>query len=66
MQLKLSRYALFSNEEPGRLIQDKIGKAKIEDSRIPDAIMAVDIATSEKVVLEKARSLPLSWSIFCS
>ncbi len=57
-KLKLSKYALFSNEELGRLIQDKIGKAKIEDSRIPLAIMAVDIATGEKVVLRKGEVAP--------
>jgi len=57
-KLKLSRYALFSNEELGKLIQSKIGKAKIEDSLIPLAIMAVDIATGEKVVLRKGEVAP--------
>jgi len=57
-KLKLSKYALFSNEELGRLIQDKIGKARIEDSLIPLAIMTVDIATGEKVVLRKGEVAP--------
>jgi len=57
-KLKLSKYALFSNEELGRLIQDKIGKAKIEDSPIPLAIMTVDIGTGEKVVLRKGEVAP--------
>jgi NTE family protein len=57
-KLKLSRYALFSNEELGRHIQDKIGKARIEDSLIPLAIMTVDIATGEKVVLRSGEVAP--------
>jgi len=57
-KLKLSKYALFSNEELGRLIQDKIGKAKIEDSPIPLAIMTVDIATGEKVVIRTGEVAP--------
>jgi len=57
-KLKLSKYALFSNEELGRLIQDKIGKARIEDSLIPLAIMAVDIGTGKKVVLRKGEVAP--------
>jgi NTE family protein len=57
-KLKLSKYALFSNEELGRLIQDKIGKAKIEDSPIPLAIMTVDIANGEKTVLRNGEVAP--------
>ncbi len=57
-KLKLSRYALFSNEELGRLIQAKIGRSKIEESLIPLAIIAVDIATGEKVVLRKGEVAP--------
>jgi NTE family protein len=57
-KLKLSRYALFSNEELGRLIQSKIGKARIEEAPIPLAIMAVDIGTGEKVVLRQGEVAP--------
>jgi len=57
-KLKLSRYALFSNEELARLIQSKIGKARMEDARIPLAIIAVDIGTGEKVVLREGEVAP--------
>ncbi len=57
-KLKLSRFALFSNEELARLIQSKIGKARIEEALIPLAIMAVDIGTGEKVVLSQGEVAP--------
>jgi NTE family protein len=57
-KLNLSRYALFSNEEIGRLIQGKIGKARIEEARTPLAIVAVDIATGEKVVMREGEAAP--------
>jgi NTE family protein len=57
-KLKLSRFALFSNEELGRLIQSKIGKARIEEALIPLAILSVDIGTGEKVVLTRGEAAP--------
>ncbi len=57
-KLKLSRYALFSNEELARLIQSKIGKARIEDALIPLAIVAVDIGSGEKVTLRTGEVAP--------
>jgi NTE family protein len=57
-KLRLSRFALFSNEELAILIQSKIGKARIEDSLIPLAIMAVDIGTGEKIVLRQGEVAP--------
>jgi NTE family protein len=57
-KLKLSRFALFSNEELARLIQSKIGKARIEEALIPLAIMAVDIGTGEKLVLREGEVAP--------
>jgi NTE family protein len=57
-KLKLSRLALFSNEELARLIQSKIGKARIEEALIPLAILAVDIGTGEKMVLKKGEVAP--------
>lgn len=57
-KLKLSRLALFSNEELARLIQSKIGKARIEEALIPLAIMAVDIGTGEKLVLRQGEVAP--------
>jgi NTE family protein len=57
-KLKLSRFALFSNEELAWLIQYKIGKARIEEALIPLAIMAVDIGTGEKLVLRRGEVAP--------
>ena len=58
-KLQLSRLALFSNEELGRLIQStRIGKARIEDSPIPLAIVTVDIGNGEKVVLRQGEVAP--------
>lgn len=52
-KLKLSRFALFSNEELGNLIVAAIGRVRIEDAPIPLAIMATDISRGEKVVLRE-------------
>lgn len=57
-KLKLSRFALFSNEELGKLILAAIGKARIEDAPIPLAIMATDISSGEKVVLRQGEVAP--------
>lgn len=57
-KLKLSRFAMFSNEEMGRLIQSKIGKARIEESPIPLAIITVDIGTGAKVVMRQGEVAP--------
>jgi len=56
--LKLTRYALFTNEELGRLIFSKVGRARIENAPIPLAIMAADIGTGEKVVLRRGEVAP--------
>jgi NTE family protein len=52
-KLKLTRYGLFSNEELGRVIESKVGKARIEQAPIPLAIVAADISTGEKVILRE-------------
>lgn len=52
-KLKLSRFALLSNEELGKLIRTAIGNARIEDAPIPLAIIATNIGTGEKVVLRE-------------
>jgi NTE family protein len=57
-KLNLSRYALFSNEELGKLILAEIGKARIEDAKIPLAIMATDIGSGEKIVLRRGEVAP--------
>ncbi len=57
-KLQLSRYALFSNEELGRLIQSRIGRARIEESPVPLAIIAVDIGSGKKVVMREGEVAP--------
>jgi NTE family protein len=49
---------LFSNEELGKLILAEIGKARIEDAKIPLAIIATDIGTGEKIVLRRGEVAP--------
>lgn len=51
--ISLSKFSLLSNERLGELVKYYIGDEKIEDSYIPLAINATDIATGEKVVLDK-------------
>jgi NTE family protein len=57
-KLNLSRYAMFSNEELGKLILAEIGKARSEDAKIPLAIMATDIGSGEKIVLRRGEVAP--------
>ncbi len=51
--ISLSRFALLSNEKLGELIKKHIGDKNIEDAHIPLAMVAADITTGEKVVLNK-------------
>lgn len=51
--VSLSRYALLSNRKLGKLIKEHIGNKNLEDSNIPVAMIATNIATGEKVVLKK-------------
>ena len=51
--VSLSRYALLSNQKLGKLIKEHIGTQNLEDSTIPVAMIATNIATGEKVVLKK-------------
>lgn len=51
--LHFSRTALLSNKVMGEIIENFIGDAAIENSPIPLAIVATDIATGEKIVLRK-------------
>jgi NTE family protein len=57
-KLKLSRYALFSNEELGKLILAEIGKTRIEDAKIPLAIMVTDTGSGERTVLRGGEVAP--------
>ncbi len=52
-KIALSQYGLLSNDKMGTLIGKHIGKKKIEDAKIPLAMVATDITKGEKVVLDK-------------
>ncbi len=52
-RVTLSKYGLLSNEKLGDLIIKHIGDRNIEDSEIPLAMIATDITTGEKVILNK-------------
>ncbi len=51
--ITLSKYGLLSNEKFGELINEHIRDKNLEDSDIPLAIIASDVASGEKVVLDK-------------
>jgi NTE family protein len=51
--ISLSQYGLLSNEKLGELIIEHIGDKNIEDADIPLAIIATDITSGEKIVLDK-------------
>jgi len=52
-EISLSRYGLLSNEKLGKLIIEHIGNKNIEDSEIPLAMIATDVTSGEKVILNK-------------
>lgn len=51
--LTLSKYGILSNEKIGEMIKRNIGEKNIEDAKIPLSMVAIDITTGEKVVLDK-------------
>jgi NTE family protein len=51
--LTLSKYGLLSNEKIGNVITEHLGDVKIEDSKIPLAIIATDISGGKIVVIKK-------------
>lgn len=51
--ISLSRYGLLSNEKLGELIIKHLGNKNIEDADIPLAIVATDVTSGEKVILDK-------------
>ena len=61
----LSRLGLLSNKRMGDLIRDKIGEIKLEETKIPVAMIAVDIETMEKVVLNKGEVARASMASTC-
>ncbi|PWN08258.1 patatin-like phospholipase family protein [Rhodohalobacter mucosus] len=50
---KLSRLGLLNNEKLGKMILDQFGRVNIEESNIPLRMIATDISTGKKIVLEK-------------
>ncbi len=52
-EISLSKFGLMSNEKFGKLLVEQIGDKNIEDAKIPLRIIATDIASGEKVILEK-------------
>lgn len=52
-EMSLSRYGLLSNEKLGQLFIDSIGDKNFEDSEIPLAMVATDVASGRKVILDK-------------
>lgn len=51
--LTLSKYGILSNEKIGEIIKLNIGDKKFKDANIPLGMMATDIATGEKIILDK-------------
>lgn len=51
--MTLSKFGLLSNEKIGEMIRYNIGDKNIEDATIPLYIIATDITTGEKVLLDK-------------
>lgn len=52
-KISLSRYGLLSNEKLGDLMREHIGDQQIEDAKIPLAMVATDVTTGERVVMDK-------------
>ncbi len=51
--ITLSKFGLLSNEKIGEMIKSNIGDRNIEDANIPLCMVATDISTGEKVILDK-------------
>ena len=60
---KLSKMGLLTNKRLGKKILDEIGKVNIEDAEIPLCMIATDISTGEKVVLNEG---PLHKAVMAS
>jgi len=50
--ISLSQFGLLSNRKLGRIIRENLGDVNFEGSSIPLAMVATDITSGEKVVLE--------------
>lgn len=61
--LKLSKLGLLSNKRLGKKVQDQLGNVRLEKSKIPLTMIATDICTSNKVVLNEG---PLHKAVMAS
>jgi NTE family protein len=52
-RLALSKYGLLSNEKIKNIVNERLGEAKIEDSKIPLSVIATDISQGKTVVINK-------------
>ena len=51
--MSLSQFGLLSNKKLGKLIEEYIGDVNFEEAKIPVAMIATDITSGDKVVLDK-------------
>lgn len=51
--VSFSKFGLLSNEKLGDLIRKEIGEVDLKEARIPVAVVASDITTGEKVVIDR-------------
>jgi NTE family protein len=51
--ISLSGLGLLSNEKMGKLIEKHLGKRDLQDAKIPLAMIATDIASGDKVIMQK-------------
>jgi NTE family protein len=56
--LSLSKYGILSNKDMGELLEKYIGNVTFEEADIPLAVIATNISTGEKVVLDKGPVAP--------
>jgi len=57
-QIALSRYGLLSNDRMGELLAEVIGEVTFEEAEIPLSIIAADIRTGERVILNSGNVAP--------
>lgn len=52
-KISFSKFGFISNAKLGELLRDILGDPRIEDAKIPLAIMATDVVTGETIILRK-------------
>jgi NTE family protein len=61
----LSQYGLLSNKKLGRLITENLGDVAFDEADIPLAVIATDITSGEKVVLNQGKVAPAVMASAC-